>query len=90
MIDKTYNAERYIAQYEKTGEELIDRIELKDFDLSKFQKQLGVQNENDPMFDCFPIKENDFDFLIKYISENIILDFDNYEYFLEAEQINEL
>ena len=68
MIDETYNCERYIAKYDRNSGEFIDEVELKDFALFKFQKQFRVSDPTNPMFDCFQIKQRDFDFLTEFIA----------------------
>ena len=78
MIDETYNCERYIAQYDRNSDELINEIRLNAFDLTRFQKQFRVSDPTNPMFDCCPIKQKDFDFLKKFIAENVHLNFNEY------------
>lgn len=88
MIDEKYNVERYIGQYARKSDEFISKVELKGFDLIKFQKQFAVSDHSNPMFDCYPIKHEDSDFLKEFIADNIYLNFDKYEYFLEARNID--
>ena len=84
MIDETYKGERYIAQYHRNSDEFICEVELLGFDLFKFQKHFCVSDKSNPMFDCFSIKKEDFDFLKEYIAEDVRLNFHEYDFFLEA------
>ncbi len=57
MIDTEFNFRRYIAEYSEVTEELIAEHDLSSFDLKLFQVEFGEPNTENPMLDCYPIKE---------------------------------
>ena len=87
MIDNIFKVRRYIAVYSEETEELIAEYDLASFDLVKFQTELNEPNSDNPMFDCYPIKEINVKFIESYINNKIEWDFNEKSYFVEAHAI---
>lgn len=78
------NVRRYIAEYSTDSEELVGEYDLSSFDLTKFQAEFNEPNPTDPMYDCYPIKAHNVEFLKPYIADQPDWDFANKCYFVEA------
>lgn len=87
MKDIEYKVRRYITEFSEDTEELIAEYDLESFELKQFQIELGEQNDENPMFDCYPIKEGNVEFLRKYLRREPNWDFVNNSYFLESHGI---
>jgi hypothetical protein len=87
MIDTKYQVRRYITEFSEIAEKLLAEYELSDFDLEKFQKEFGVLDPENPMFDCYPIKKSNVDFIKNFIHEEVNWDFVDKCYFVEAHTI---
>jgi hypothetical protein len=87
MIDAKYNVRRYIAEYSERNEDLLAEHELSSFDLEKFQEEFGETDPKNPMFDCYPIKESNTNFLKQYVDSEPVWDFEVKSYFIEAHAI---
>lgn len=87
MIDKRYNVRRYITQFSNETEELIAEYDLSDFELEIFQNEFGESNPENPMFDCYQIRELNVPFLKSYIDKEPNWDFSKNSYFVEASAI---
>ncbi len=85
MIDKKYKVRRYITLFSKKTEEFIGEYELSSFDLKNFQNEFGETVLDNPMYDCYPINENNINFLKNYMTKEPTWDFINNLYYLEAE-----
>jgi len=83
MIDDTFKVRRYITEFCEETEELIAEYDLASFDLVKFQNELNEPNNENPMFDCYPINKENVKFIENYISNNI----EKKSYFVEAHAI---
>ncbi len=77
--------ERVIRWFEKNGDELVGEIPLGEVELSKLQKLFNVSEDN-PMYDCYPIKTKR---QIKYIQKATQHPIEpcSYDYFLECDAI---
>lgn len=71
MIDDTFKVRRYITEFCVETEELISEYDLAFFDLMKFHNELNEPNSQNPMFDCYPIKQENVKFIESYISNKI-------------------
>jgi hypothetical protein len=87
MIDDKFKVRRFITEFLKQTEELLAEYDLCSFELSNFQIEFGEQNTENPMFDCYPIKEKNVEFLKRYMAEEPEWDFVNKSYFIEAHAI---
>ena len=87
MIDTTYKVRRYIAAHSDKTEELLVEYELSSFDLKQFQVEFRETNSDDPMFDCYQIRETNLAFLKKYMTKEPEWDFVNRSYFVEVHVI---
>ena len=87
MIDTHFKVKRYIAEYSEATDELLGKYDLSSFELEKFQVEFGEPNIENPMFDCYPIKEKNINFLKGYIEKEPKWDFNNKSYFVEAHAI---
>ena len=67
------------------SEEVIDAIEIKDFDLMRFREQFDVSPELDPeMLERYGIGPDDAGFVCQALGRVIPFDFGRYAYFIEA------
>jgi len=87
MIDERYQVRRYITEFSQSTEELLAEYDLCDFDLEAFQKEFSELNPENPMFDCYQVRESNVEFLRKYIENEPEWDFVNKSYFVEAHAI---
>ena len=87
MIDTKFKVRRYIAEYSKVTEKLLIEYNLSSFELNKFQVEFGVQNIENAMFNCYPVKKRNVEFIKKYLAKNPEWDFVNKSYFVEARAI---
>lgn len=80
-----YRLIRTLSCYSKNDEHLVFDVQLQGFDLSKFQKEFCVSNDN-PMYDCFPVSVKNIAFLKSYLPPNVGIDWDfnHYSYMVEA------
>jgi len=86
MIDIEHNARRFITEFSNETDELLAEYDLASFDLKLFQIEFAEGDASDPMYYCYPIKEENIAFLKKYLSEELDWDFVNKAYFVEAEE----
>ena len=87
MIDENFKVMRFIAEYCEETETLITEYDLAAFNLEKFQAEFNELNREDPMFGCYPIQEKNIPFLKKYLDNDIVWDFNQKSYFVEASSI---
>jgi hypothetical protein len=69
-----------VRAFAKTGNELVQEIQLPDFSADEVRPLLEVRAD-DPMFDAYPITTAIADVLRKHLSAP--LDIDGFEWFLE-------
>jgi hypothetical protein len=76
---------RVIRWFEKDKDALAGELRLDKVDLPRLQKLFNVP-ENNPMYDCYPIKTKK---QIKHIQEitNYPVDPRSYDYFLECDAV---
>lgn len=67
-----------------TSEELLDLVELKNFDLSAFALQFDVPDSDPEMLDKYAIGPDDKGFLEERLGFPLQLDFTRFAYFIEA------
>jgi len=84
MIYSKYQVRRCITEFSKITEKFLAEYELTDFDLGKFQKEFGVLDPENSMFDCYLIKKSNVYFVKNFIEEELNWDFVNKTYFVEA------
>lgn len=72
---------RIITVFSNADESLVGEHELEGIELSQLQKQWS-EPETEPMFNCFPVEEDQREFIEELIECE--LDFDVYSYFAEA------
>ena len=77
------NVRRYISYFSKVDEAHAGDLTLPEIELSAIQVLFKEKKEN-PMYDCYPITENEAGFF-RNLAE-ISFDFEKYDYFLEAEE----
>jgi hypothetical protein len=63
----------------------IWELPIEHFSLLEFQTEFGVEDPNDPMYDCWPVKPNNVPFLERYIDNPHSWDFEAQSYFVEAD-----
>ncbi|WP_321813092.1 MULTISPECIES: hypothetical protein [unclassified Paraburkholderia] len=78
-----YRLHRYIAAYEKKGDEHIRDIEFVLVPSLGFLQALFNAPDDNPMFDAFAINTRAAEQLAPYISEQF--DLDLFDYFLECD-----
>ena len=68
-----------------SSEELLDLIEIKDFDLNKFAAQFDADLKTDPqMRERYSVGPDDVKFLENALGRELSLDFKRQAYFIEA------
>lgn len=82
---KEQGIRRHISWYEKKGDDFIDDEDMVNINLNALQKLFNVGNEN-PMYDCWEIKEKHVKALQKHINHKINIE--KYDYFVEATALN--
>ena len=76
---------RVLAIFDGETEELLDVIELVNFDLQAFTTQFDVPIETDPhMLDRYAVGPIDVDFLRQYLPAELDFEFSTHAYFLDA------
>lgn len=74
------NINRVIRGYEKAGDKMLVEIPLINIPLNILQEIFGI-NKNNPMYDCYCIKDKEYLRLKPYLEDCLKLDL--YDYFLE-------
>ncbi|MFD2176306.1 DUF7683 domain-containing protein [Veronia pacifica] len=87
MVEAEFTVKRYLTEFSLETEELLAEYDLGSFDLSKFQVEFDEPNTENPMFDCYTIKEKNVEFLREYLTNEPKWDFINRTYFIEAHAI---
>lgn len=76
---------RVLAIFDGETEELLDVIELVNFDLQAFTNQFDVPIETDPnMLDRYAVGPIDVDFIRKHLPAELDFEFSAHAYFLDA------
>ena len=76
---------RVLAIFEGDTENLVDVIELVNFDLHTFTSQFDVPIETDPqMLDRYAVGPIDVDFLRQHLPDDLDFNFTTHAYFLDA------
>ncbi len=83
---KQRGIQRHISWYAKVGDEFIADENMVNIELNSLQKLFKVATEN-PMYDCWEIKEHHVKILQKHIEH--IINIKKYDYFVEATLIDE-
>lgn len=78
------NIQRYLRWYKKAGDAAVGEECLKDINLNKLRNLFNVPCD-DPMFDCWEVKEEHLENLQQYIKHFINLK--KFDYFIEAEEM---
>jgi hypothetical protein len=85
--EKGKNLCHILTVIDGTTEEVIDVIEIKNFDLVGFQEQFDVSPESDPeMLERYGIGPDDAGFVCRALGKEIPFEFTRYAYFIEAVQ----
>lgn len=67
------------------SEELLDLIEIKNFEITAFAKQFDADLKTDPeMRSRYSVGPDDVAFLEKHLERELPLDFKRFAYFIEA------
>jgi hypothetical protein len=77
---------RIIAYYSKEDEFIVGEIDLGNVDVQLLRDLFGA-TADDPMYHCFPVKEEHLPTLQRISGESI--DLGQYDYFVEAYVANE-
>ncbi|MEY4701749.1 MAG: hypothetical protein RL326_1936 [Pseudomonadota bacterium] len=76
---------RVLAIFDGETEDLVDVIELVNFDLQTFTSQFDVPIETDPqMLDRYAVGPIDVDFLLQHLPADLDFNFTTHAYFLDA------
>ncbi len=89
MIDSYYQARRYVTEFCKVTDRLLAEYELLSVDLQKFQLEFGINDANNPMFDCYPIHLSNISFIKPYMASEPDWDLKNKSYFIESHSIKD-
>ena len=76
---------RVIKAFSNDTEWLVWVIPIHWFSLPEFQAAFGVQDPNDPMYDCWLVKPEHLPFLEKYVSNPHGWNFEAESYFVECD-----
>jgi len=87
MIDKQFNVNRLIRIYSNKTELVVSEIEVRFYDVAKFQKLFNVSDYKNPMFDCYEITEEITQEIETHMSSVPNWDFEKYSYYLEANAV---
>ena len=79
------NTRRYLQWYDKVTEFSVNNENLKGITLPELQELFNVSS-NDPMYDCWEVKEKHIEILQKHVKHSIELD--KYDYFIESSAQN--
>lgn len=74
---------RVVRWFNKKSDALVGEVELINFELTKLQKLFYV-SENNPMYDCYPVKTEEQILYIRAKTKYSI-DVTTHDYFLECE-----
>lgn len=83
---KQKNIRRHINWYAKKGDEFIADETMVNIELNSLQQLFQVATEN-PMYDCWEIKEQHVQILQKTIKH--VINVKKYDYFVEATLVGE-
>ena len=77
--------ERVLTVFDNATESLIAEHSFVAFDLESFKRRFGVSEDSDPlMFDVYPVRVQDAEFVAKHLDCEIVFDFDRNAYFVEC------
>jgi hypothetical protein len=86
---KTEEMVHVLTVIDGESEELVDLLELKNFQLEDFQRQFAVDTDLDPdMRDRYAVGPDDTAFLNSNVGLELQFDFSTYAYFIEAARKN--
>ncbi len=77
---------RVISAFSNDSEQLVWAIPIHGFSLTEFQAAFGVEDRNDPMYDCWLVTPEHLAFLEKYVSNPHGWNFDTESYFVECHE----
>ena len=75
---------RYITEFCNLKETLLSEYEISNFNLSDFQHEFDENDLNNPMYDCYKVKESNTSFLKKHLIKEPKWDFESKTYYLEC------
>ena len=81
------NTRRYLQWYDKVTEFSVGYENMENIDLPELQKLFSVPPDN-PMYDCWEVKEKHLETLQKHVKH--IIDLSKYDYFVEASAQSEV
>ncbi|RKZ68467.1 MAG: hypothetical protein DRQ48_08685 [Gammaproteobacteria bacterium] len=76
---------RFIRVYSNKTDKLISEVDVQSFDLMKFQNLFGVNDTENPMFDCFEVTPEIAGAIEAHLSSKPDWNFSAYSYFLETD-----
>lgn len=77
-----------LTVFDNKTEQLVAEHSLHSFDLENFKRQFSVADNYDPlMYNVYPVSPEDVGFVLKYLDEEIVFDFDENAYFIECNSI---
>ncbi|HEX7341448.1 MAG TPA: hypothetical protein VF269_04135 [Rhodanobacteraceae bacterium] len=83
-IEDDITVTRTLCAYFNETDELAWEQEIEAFALPAFQKEFGVTNPANPMYDCWPVLEHNIPFMEQYFHNVHGWDFSRFTYFVET------
>lgn len=78
------SVERMLRAYSNQTEEELWALSIDRFSLPEFQTEFGVTDPEDPMYDCWPVRPENVQFVERYLGRAVRWNFASEAYFLEA------
>lgn len=77
--------ERYVTVFDKTTETCVAVYDiLKPFHAALFRQVFGVEDPEDPMYECYPVGPQQAPLVNTLMDQPLVFDFNRNYYFLEA------
>lgn len=73
---------RYVAVFQKGGDEMVDKIQLSPAEFEAIRRLLNY-DKSDPMYDCYPLTDDVLRSVSSILGGKLCLG--DYDYLLEAE-----
>ncbi|MBK8305838.1 MAG: hypothetical protein IPL00_01640 [Gammaproteobacteria bacterium] len=78
---------RILRAYSNETEWVIWELPIEKFSLREFQAEFCVEDPDDPMYECWPVKPENVPFLESRIKNTHGWDFEAASYFVEADAV---
>ncbi len=76
--------ERVLAVFDNETDQLVAQYPLHSFELEIFKRRFGVEDDDPLMYYVYLLSPEDAEFVLKYLDDEVIFDFDRNAYFIEC------